>query len=357
MAVTNVTPTQELCLKIQQSLENVSGNIPTSNAPLGTLKALKSAENTAGFEQIKTTTTDGKTYSASVKFKAGKCYDTDEEDLDVCDADSTASNPNKEYSVSVDEVSSVKITLNAQDYRTLCESLDERKSFEITQAIEALKKKINLGLATKIASNLDLYFDGTASTLGSGTEKSLKLFDTTGKPNTMGLFQLKQMYNKKGYGDMSPIIVGGDPLDAWKFAQAQFAGNADKAFDVSRINGMSTFTDYVIDDIAGDGDQHLISWIAGHLQMLEAYKYVGAYEDVRQEGARTTMMDADGFMFDFAVSNPFCSDGVVTMVLSKKWDLFKVPATAFSACGAQETALGWQTSCAAVACSDLKVLS
>ena len=355
MAVTNITP-QQLCLKIQHNLENVAGNIPTSIDALGTMKAIKSAENTAGFEKIATTTTDGKTYSASVKFKQGKCYEPNETELDVCVADSEATNPNKEFSVTVDEVSSVKVTLNAQDYRTLCESLGERKSFEITQAVEALKKKVNLGILTKIATSLDNYFDGDASTLGSGTEKVLKLFDATGKPNTMGFFQLKQMYNKKGYGDKMPIIVGGDPLDAWKFAQAQFAGNADKAFDVSRISGMSTFTDYNIDNVAGDGDQHLISWIPGHLQMLEAYKYVGAYEVMRQEGIRTTMT-MDGFTFDFALSDPFCSDGVVTMVLSKKWDLFKVPATAFSSCGAQETALGWQASCAAVACSDLKVLS
>lgn len=355
MAVTNITP-QELCLKIQHNLENVSGNIPTNIDSLGTLNALQSAENTAGFEKISTTRTDGKLFSASVKFKQGKCYTPVEEELDVCDAVSEATNPNKEYSVSVDEVVQVPITLNAETFRVMCDTLDERKNWELVQAVEALQRKVNNKLISKITADLDNYYNGNSSAIGGSDEISLKLFTSDGKPNTMGFYQLIQMYKKLGYLDRMPIVVGGDPLEAWKFARNQFAGNFDKQYDTSKIAGMSMFTDYKIDDYASDGSQHLISFIPGHLQLLESYKNVGAYEVMRQEGMRTTMT-MNNFTFDIDISNPFCSDGVVTMLLSKRFDLFKVPSTAFSSCGARETVLGWQADCGALTCSDLKVLS
>lgn len=350
MAVTNITPV-ELCLKMQQGLDTVSKSIPAEIATNGFLKAVTSAENTAGLQDIATTTKDGKTYQASVKFNQPRCNTVTSSATNPCTAVTVLSNPNKEFSVTVDELSTTLITLNKERYRTICDTYDSAFAFELGNAVRALRRDVNVRALTKLTTLTNTYFDGTSSALGSGTEKTIKVFNPEFKPNAMGWAAFKREYARKGYQDVAPIVIGGDPIENFKMAQAMFAGNYDKTFDVTKINNISLYSDYELDVIADDTYNHFLSWAPGHVRLLEAYNYEGVFRDVRPEGVKETMI-MDGFKFDVSIYDPFCGSGDVTITLSKKWDLFTIPSTATAACTGQRTVLGWKVDCGDLSCLD-----
>ena len=350
MAVTNITPL-ELCLKMQQGLDTIVGQIPQEVATNGFLKAVTSAENTQGLQDIATNTKDGKTYQASVKFNQPRCNSVTDTATNICTAVTALSNPNKEFTVTVDEYSTTVMTLNKERYRTICDTYDAAFAFELGNAVRALRRDVNDRALTKLTTLTNTYFDGTSSALGGATEKTLKLFSPEFKPNAMGWAAFKREYARKGYQDVAPIVIGGDPIENFKMAQSMFAGNYDKTFDVAKINNISLYADYALDGIPADGYNHFLSWTPGHVRLLEAYNYTGVFEEKRPEGVKTTMV-MDGFKFDVAIYDPFCGSGDVTITISKKWDLFTVPSTAVAACSGQRTVLGWVVDCGDMSCLD-----
>lgn len=355
------------CLYTQQDLDRILG----SNDPLGRTidtfgftEAMISPLNTSGFEAIQVgvprpfNSPSESNKRLTTYFRVPECKPVIQGEPDVCVVGDADKDDYTVQEVYVENYHHIKISLDRQTYQQACQGLSDVLAYKVIDAVNQLRKAENTYFVETFYADLDNYFNGQASTAGSPTEQALKLFDKVGRPNGMGLFKMKEEYSRKGYADVTPIMVGGTGVNAWSVASNLFVGNQD-GFDINRIPfNIGIFLDYTVDTvaqgIAGDLLKRGASWIPSHIQRLLWHKYAeGSEFRVNQPSITKTTLNVNGELWDYSVNDDGCNDYVVATV-GRGYDMWVAPSEAFGAtdCVAQETLLNYLLDCNELDCED-----
>lgn len=357
--------TKYICLYSQLSADAVLGKNDPAKQSLNTYgfsKALESAANTDGFEQIQFSSalarpTSGSNRKVEVAIYKKECTSVTDGSIDVCTEDTAEGSKLVLDPVLVSQYKHRSVTIDKSAYRDLCEgTVNENIGRQIKYMAEDLIKARNTYLATTYEASTTTYFDGDDSSAGGGEEKQIKLFSAAAVPQPMAFFKLHQEYMSKGYTGTTPIVVGGIPLNGWIYSQPIYAGNVDGNDGLRLPDGVQMFVDYEVDTIAqaaaSDTANRAWSFVPGHNQIVKWLDYgAGSPIAIRPgestEGVKDTI-EVMGHTFDFTVSNPFCSDNAVVS-LGWGYDLFSIDSNyVASSCGAQLGNLSYQLTGAAL---------
>lgn len=365
------TDTRFACLQTQQMLDNIlarNNNITKTLPTLGFTNALKSPENTSGFEAIQTQFSSRATSSSNrkvlVTYRTPTCKAVSDGEADVCTSGTPETADYDDQEVYVSQYKHRTITLDRNLYADLCEGINEAAAFKVADAALDLLKNENTYLLTQAEADLDNYFAGGDSSPDGTDIDTLKLFTTASVINPAALFKLKEQYNRKGYTSASPILIGGTGVSAW--AQVgQIYRNSTEGLSPDLVPyNISAFIDYQVDAVftAGGGsasNQYAMSFIPGHAQRLLWHKFgEGSPTAVRKESITKeviTLQTPNGpEMFDYTVYDNDCAEEVV-LTIGRGFDLWTPPTAAFDGegdCKGQETLLGWMVDCGALTCDD-----
>lgn len=346
---------------IEIDLAKVTGrNNPVlkTKEQLGFSIALDSAENTSGFEQIPVqsnkiqpaSTAKRKTY---VKYRKMQCDSVTDGTLG-CGNGTSEGDPYVFDEVEVDYYKVSKhIQLSRLVYQDLCSELAPEQSKRIAELAADILRQRNTDLVTKYLTLLTTYADGDSSAIGGGEEKTISLFKSDATPQPMGLMPILNNYANLGYMER-PITVGGNQINSWKFGQDVFRGNVD-GLDPNKGSFEPIFFDNTQDAIINDGEQHLLTWIPGHIQPLFFNKY-GANTGLAlsRDGVLKGVINIGGIDFDIFIEDLACND-FVNIQLGLGYDLYSIPSGAVNAnCGGQLSTLNWIADCGALTCAAVK---
>jgi hypothetical protein len=363
-------------LTIQQQLDSITGaNNPfaVEQQTFGFVNALLSDRNTSGFEQVQELPRPGKSPAnaqtnarVEIAYYPKEQFNISDSALtSACDTHTPDADNQVFANVTVDKVASAGFTLNEEEFRQLVESYPERLGRKTAELLLDMKKKINLELIKLAYTSLGAYFTPPGATPSDSKNpaqaKTLALFNASMQPHAMGLYPIANNYSRQGY--LNPIIVGGNTLDQWAYASQIYRGDfaAGNGRDISRVpGGMEFYTDYILDtaiDAAATaegtysevaGTENMLSWAAGHLQMLAYNEHVGIYERFR-EGFEKTTITYDGMVFDFGYYNDDCS-GLHHFNYQARYDLFVTPFST-DGVGAGNSLTRWKVDCGNLSCT------
>lgn len=354
MATSVVTP-NTCCLTAQTFLDNVAKEnkpMQIERGKLGLMKALYSPQNTKG-TKMEFKRSDGKNLDVRFTYDLPQCLTaTNTLAADPCVLGSAEASKRRELQLSVSKVVQIQKTFDPLTYISLCENKDDAMALHFMPMVQALKEAQNTELINMFKANLNNYFNGTTSAIGTPTVKTIKAFDNQFKPNTMGLFNVKQEYVRKGYSD-TPFLIAGDTLSAINFARPLFSDNLDASKTFNGLAGFNFVEDFDIDTNIADGDAHAFTFMPGHNFIIEALKNVGEFE-ISKPNYRATTMNMGGYTFDYYEKETDCSTAV-TITLEKRFDLFQLPANAFASCTSQPANLHYLLDCGDLSCSDGRV--
>lgn len=240
----------------------------------GFISALTSEQNIGGFELILDPNKERPT-SESVR----KVYTSDT--IGLCNQDTEAAGACATPSYSADDVAAnfkaVEHTVNESIQRKIVLDVEQFKAFcinpqdYIRKRILAMRdgviQEINNKTLAKAWAYAGLYADGTNSldatkNLSFLTPNSYGgyMFDPT------GYAAIKDEYAKLGHPFSTPFIVGGSHANYLRTV-AGFMGG-------SNVNGVSTavvpnlYVDYAVDSTIADGNNNLLTWAPGSLQLV-----------------------------------------------------------------------------------------
>jgi hypothetical protein len=360
MAVTPIS-SKYCCITTQQMLSDITRENTPDFVRIkrnGFLNAVTSAENTSGFEVVKTSDSRGKALpgvgnrTVEIKYRKQLCPTITAAAADMCDASADIPDDWEYSGVSVDCVQSVAFGLSKEEFRQLCEEPNDRMARLMRDYVSTLREAVNNDLITKYIAGLGLYFNGDDSA-NPLEVRTLFPFNTSGQTNAQFLQPLMADWRKSNWsGD--PIVVYGDMVSRFLGDRDIFVGDNDGK-DATRAGFPPGFLDYEVDNVFADTFQHIISWVPGFIQMTEWDRYVGVYEEFKEDYSRT-QLTMDGFTFDYTIRYIECDERwVVTM--TKYYDLFKMPDEALSsACGQLSNGcLNWLVDCGDIDCNYVKL--
>lgn len=368
MAVTPTT-SKYCCLVVQQMLNDIVGeNTPFNIVPEtnGMFEAVNSAQNTSGFEQVQTESRQGKGLPSAgnrkvdIEYAVRQCNTVNQVAPNLCDVQTVQGDDLLYSQVDVQEISSTGFRLGKEEFRQLCESPNERQARAITNRLHDLMQDINDRMIAKFFAGVGNYFNPvtvppTVPVNSNTNPKTLLMFNALYQNNALALSPLKRDYRKNGFKGM-PITVGGDLMQDWMNNGPVFVGDNDGK-DSTRTSAPPFWYDYRVDDVIADGDQHLLSWVPGYVQMLQWFQFEPGtvYEELKPN-FQETVLDMGGFKFDFTVKYNEC-DHVWDLTFTKYWDLFKVPNEAFNEdCGQfSNGCLNWLLDCGDLDCNYAKL--
>lgn len=286
MALAAASPAYEVCKTMVRTMSDFAGrNTPeTLNAlTYGTTRALNDATNQSGAVEIATTLftepyTAGATSNNAlrVKYRTRRCNDTVEVSLNPCEDEGVTHNPwaYKDFLFTTPIAHS--FTIKNATMRRMCEGYDQEYASLLRETVDTLQRKRNARYITQLASNFGKYWaaDCADAAVSDTDTASLAFFDTNGNPTPMGAFKLLQQYRRNGFqGD--PIVIGGSPVDKFKFSNQFYRGNLD-GFDGSKLMDMRLFSDYQVDTVLANGlYSNLISIAPGAARPLYWSRYGG----------------------------------------------------------------------------------
>lgn len=355
------------CITVQQMMDNIVGaNTPNGIVleTYGFMDALMSNANTANTEVIRTESAAGKARPTAltnrrveVEFATRTCESTATSAAGLCDSQTNADDDLSYDAVYVTQVRSNGFSLSKEEFRDLCENPSDRQARRIVNKINDLKRDINADLITSYIAGLGNYFSEPppAVPVDSGAApKTLFLFDASGRTNGQAFMPMQRDYRRSNWRG-TPIVVGGNLSWTWAQSRPYFVGNEDGKDTTLAPVPFNWFGDFQVDQVFGDGLEHLLQWAPGVTRMVEWYQYEGIYEEIKED-YQETKLTVDGFTVDFTVRYNECTK-VWDLSFTKYFDLWKIPDEAFSTdCGQfSNGCLQWLADCGDIDCTYLKL--
>ena len=367
MAVSPTT-SRYCCITIQQMLDDISGmqNSPSQKVieTNGFSKAIMREENTFGFDQVQTVSPSGKARPVTggnrkveIEYPVRVCETPSDTPSAFCDNKAVQGDDLAYSQVTVDEYREVSFALDENEFRQLCEEPNARLQRMIANKVNSLKNAINEELITKFIANLGNYYTpvGGIPVDSAVTPKTLLMFQADGTPYNAALAPLMSDWRRSNWSGM-PILVGGDIMSRW-VDTAGLYGVGDVGRDIRLAQIPTNYADYSVDTVFGDGDQHILQFVPGNVQMLNWYQFPmdSVYEKIREDYQLTTIT-VDGMTFDFQLRYDECTS-LWNITIGKYFDLFVTPDQAFdSACGQfMNGRLQWLADCGDADCNYIKL--
>lgn len=328
MAVAAGTSLQA-CLNIVEGLERVAGmNSPQMvREMMGVTTALKSPVNNAGLAAPRLIGNDGKTLKYQLDFFAPDLTEPSAVAPDYCaDTPAELGTPKASLDVTLDQVRSKSGMVSAEDYRTICEQPSDVLSFEIQDAAHEIIKWANKDLVGLMSAACGTYVSGVSS---AATPKTLNLISSAGQLNYAGAVGIKREFGRHG---KTPIVLGGRLIESANDLRNISNMNGGVSYEPSMWwNGIPIFTDWKVDDVLDtvpDGSSFALAWIPGAFRLLEGNTNVGAYRELADPRVTKTVINIDGYDFDFFLEyDPKCATYVWT--LTYRFGLFAIPEASY----------------------------
>ena len=287
----------ELCLKTEELLRGVSGQITPENIrvrPLGTFHAIQDSmrEGIVGInqllmgKQIAKSTTNAADRIVQLNYwkpDCGAVAQCSAIDFDDCENVSDAVNT---YAVDQFYPSSCvagAFAIDPDNYTVTCTDtvLDFRRKLE--QEVRKMMKSENDILAAQLAAAVGNYasLSGAATVDSAANPKTLNLLSDTAPvhPQPLAWYPLHREYEDMGITDRTPYVVGGSLYFRsfnWANDVGIFAGNVD-GWDPNKQISLNGYVDRRFDTTltaAGvAGQDRIISFVAGSVANINWFKY------------------------------------------------------------------------------------
>lgn len=342
MAVT-LSNTDYCCLQIQRSLDAIAGDKAPDRIveKMGFTEALISPTNTNGFEAVPVDSFAGKARPAAglkpkveVVYEKPSCEPANSTLIGLCGDRNVDPDTLGYLEVTVDEFAGLGGQFSKEDFEMICEQPNERLAKQIRKKARDVVRSMNRTLIAKAYSVMGIYSDGDPS-IGA-TAKTVNILNADGFINPAAMSAIKSQYRKMHSDDL-PIVVGGDILATWEETRIMggLGANAIGANVGTQSGGVDMFEDYhldgVIQGIESDTVSHSLTWLPGAMQLLQWYKYQGAWEELGKPDYTETTIVVDGITFDWSLYYDKCTHEW-KYEISKNFDLWWVPDEVYEPC-------------------------
>ena len=361
MSVTNVS---NLCNTLIEKLNPAVGSVPSSLIEsAGTYVALNSARNTAGYEKIKQDITNeyaGKKMNSNtfpkttIEILKPECGDTSvDAPTSPCTIGSNGDPLYTSINVNIEGYKEVQFTMTMDEFDESCNGFDEYLMTKMRQKSHELLRAVNKDLGERVQALMGNYLDGTSSLTSART---LNILNSSLAPNVMAFPLVDAEYDGMGYNN-GVIKVGGRYLNLYNKALGLSIGNTTTGLDATKLPIADFYYDSTIDRLNPDGCT-LLTWGAGAIQMIEAYRYVGKKAWNLEHTARRVVA-VDGFEHDLSIYFDECHNsgvGAWVFKLSKSYDLLYAPENLFTCTpGDANFKLQYLLGCGTIDCNDLTI--
>jgi len=281
-----------------QSVINTLQSQALLGTPNGVLSALTSPLNRQGFKLALAPNKDRPSATSHRKVYT-------EDVIPVCNQDTTPAGACATPSFTPDDIASKykyaehritlgikrESTLDLEDFKSLCKSPQEHIANMLLAFREGVHQEVNAKLTDSIIAYAGNYADGSNS-IGVSA-KNVSFTNTGGFFDPRGYSIIKDEFAKLGHPYANPFIVGGSQIMNVNTVAGFSGGTAQNG--VNKFNIPNSEVDYAVDVAFNDGDQHLLTWAPGSLQ-------VATYNDVT-----TSMMNLSvpNFREKAIISDPF----------------------------------------------------
>lgn len=317
--------TEGICEPIQQSLNAIAGmNAPALKRDrVGAVDALKSENNTVGFEAIQQST-NGKDRNVKITYYQRQ---VDTAILASCTNDCTGDEEAAplETIFSVDNcLETPGQTFNEDEMAKLCEADSVWTAQIMASQFNAINVALDKLILAEYAANFGQFIDGSVL-------KSVKFFeDTTNAARTIAAGQILKEYDEAG-GRGTPMFIGSGSLALFA-RQQQIACCNDLGSDQAGLNGEYLYYNDRFSTSVLANPEDFIVLEPGATQLVTWNRYMGdrakMVPGVYEHGTITDPFT--GLMYDLKSHYDDCADQWV-IKLSLRWDLFILPSNVYAA--------------------------
>lgn len=316
--------TEGICLPIQQALTETAG----SNTPmlkrdrLGYLEALVSRNNLGTVRQV-AVPSDGKRKNVEIIYLPRGLESSVQttQPTAFCDASDTVDL--KSQTVQVQRWRHRKLRLSEDDLRKICFDSDAGFGAQVMLAeMNALLLSVNKDLLAIQATKFGEFADDS-------TVKNISLLDTDNKPDYFAESQLLEEYARIS-GSGMPMLVGAGDLAHYTRMSNKGCCNMN-GIDFSQAGEFAFFYDRNVDTVLDNSEENYILLAPGAVHFLVWNGNVGQYAFKSERDEAGTIVDPyTGIRFDLDMIFDKCTKRY-NITLSLNYDLFHLPADAFSA--------------------------
>lgn len=320
----------KLCNTVQQRLRVLAGsNYPAlKREPTGMLDAVNSPQNRAGFEQrYLTDGGDGKKKTVVIEWAQPVPVSTTvTTEQDVCAGG--VEEPRFLDTVELTAYAGTRVMLFTEDeLREYCEQPSEIQTMRIAQHMSGLLRKINQILIAKYAAGVGGFLNGEAP----GEELELLHYDADGQTEVAkpdGEIELLEDMADMGVSGR-PIVVGSGIISRYS-RLANIGCCNDFGQNIQQLSAAYDFYRDRDVDIVMDGDENIIAFAPGAVQMATYNKFRGQFKKIVPElFAHTTIVDpVTGIEFDMLWKYDDCNF-LWRLHIGLHFDLFQLPLTMF----------------------------
>lgn len=347
------------CAEIVIDITETALSSANQGQPKGFLQAVTSTENVGSFELVLNPNQSRPTADSH-----RKVYTSDI--IPLCNQDTTADGACATPSYSADDVEakfkavehrideSIKrtITMDLEAFQSFCLAPADYLRKRLLAMRDGVQQEVNAKLVPKAIAYVGSYYDGVDSLTNPKnvsfiTDNSAGgfLFDPT------GYAKIKDEYAKIGSPYVTPFIVGGSHIGTL-LTFAQFQGGAN-------VNGVTSavvpnvYLDYEVDVSYADGNNNIITWAPGALQVAGTNAISDAMTQFSVPGLREKTIVPDPFNtglgdwdFYFNIDETGC---IVELRWEKYFDL--LTPTPYGTC-ANKPILAFTVDCEGNECPD-----
>ena len=355
---TNLNPCQVVQAGIETAFLRHPGAQPFG---AGAYDALVSDINRSSFIQAQSASTGGasstlKNAKVQVTYVPASC-DEDAGELDRCEFPDTES-AFKTANLTLDNEFTWGFKLTEDEYRDMCEGdINGVYGKMLLAKYQQAKKQFNKKIVDALVLLPGNYPTNGADSLT--TPISLPIVTSAGTYLPTGFGLLKSIYNSADIYD-DPIIVGGRGIPELALNSLRYsAPNTVPGYTVG--TGLpNLYMDGTLNDAFGDGDNHLLTWAPGAIQLLEYYQNAGNWgwaERIERNGVQafkeqyTTIVTPDGIQWDFSYK---FDCGVHYYKFSKVFGVAPMPSDAFGSCRDYNYILNFLATCGDLECATIE---
>jgi len=347
------------CLNTQIALDNLAATPAGRFEQSGVIQALKSPQNTRGYEQITNAVTNSRRLpttgttppTVEIKVRKPSCETPLTSAADLCDSGTATVDPYDYLETGVTNIVRLSGSITKAEFDDLCDSPDERRVQKLADFAADLEKQMSIVLSQDIYAELGTYADATAST--GATTKAIPVINTDGTLNSSAFSRIPSEFRQQGFRGR-PIMVGGEKLALTDDIRILGGTGTSLNLDPGAYAELtSSWYDYDFDDTINTlqtttGDSYAMTWTPGAIQMTEWYRNVGIYEEIKENSIETRLV-INGITYDYFMFYDPCTHEW-TFHLQKYFDIFAIPDASF-ACNDGNGRVLWELSCGAPDCS------
>ncbi len=304
--------TDPCCALVIEAIQLANSNV-NAMRPVGALMALMSPENRGTFrlnlDPNKDRPTAGSFRKVYTKDIRPVCdQDTDADDACALPVFSGGDDIENNYVYAEHEIDlSIKreIDLDLEEFQRFCTNPTQYIADKLLAFRSGVWEEINAKTIGRIIAYQAAYENQSGA--DNSIDDPINVSFLT--PNSAGGFmfdptgysKLKDEYAKLGYAYVAPIIVGGSQLSVLQSNSAFMGGTNVNGVTSSSVPNL--YVDYGVDTAFADGDNHLLTWKQGALQLVN----VNAISDAMvatsalnvRERSRVTSPFGDGLTWDY----------------------------------------------------------